>query len=297
MVPPYLIGNVIGTDLTALRIGGNVFLSMPGEPFPEIRAAIANATTGADTIVALSKGQDDWGYYYPAWTWGFTSLYTSDHNTYNVAPQAGDQIILDQTSNIGKLGFSVETLPLGTPLPTRWQQALRPGLQAMASPTWGDAGANGTLPVTFTSIYSPAYVAGNGLQGPVHVDFGDGTSADVTGDKRQRYTHAYTPGTYTVNFTGRDSSGNAAMWQLIVHAYPQLHPSISASLTGGTTYAFTGSASGGDGNALAYRWQFSDGQTAEGPSVTHQFPSGTKPGAQLTVADGTTMTAGASWSG
>ncbi|MEA2131741.1 MAG: hypothetical protein QOJ85_4632, partial [Solirubrobacteraceae bacterium] len=31
--PPYLTGNVIGSDLTALRIGTDVFLSMPGEPF------------------------------------------------------------------------------------------------------------------------------------------------------------------------------------------------------------------------------------------------------------------------
>src|SRR3954471_154763 len=112
--PPYLTGSVIGTYLTALRIGRNAFLSMPGEPFPEVRHAIAEATTGADKIVALSKGQDDWGYFYPAWTWGFTSLYPSAHNTYNVAPQAGDQIITDQASNLGKLGFTVDPA-VGTP--------------------------------------------------------------------------------------------------------------------------------------------------------------------------------------
>src|SRR4051794_8180709 len=150
----------IGADVTTLRIGDTAFLSMPGEPFPEIRAALANATTGAGTIVALSKGQDDWGYFYPAWAWGFTSLYTSDHNTYNVAPQAGDQVILQQADNLRALGFTAETA-VGIPLPTRWEQALRPGIQAMASPTWGTASAaTGTLAVTFTAIYDPAYVTG-----------------------------------------------------------------------------------------------------------------------------------------
>ncbi|MDX6663983.1 MAG: hypothetical protein QOG68_189, partial [Solirubrobacteraceae bacterium] len=197
--PPYLTGNVIGTDLTALRIGGNVFLSMPGEPFPEIRHAIADATTGADHIVALSKGQDDWGYFYPAWTWGFTSLYDSDHNIFNIAPQAGDQVILDQAANVRTLGFPVDTA-VGKPLPTRFEQALRPGVQAMANPTWGDVGDDGTLPVVFTAIYDAAYAYSrpndvlpdqaripNGDRAtPVHVDFGDGSSTDVTGDKRTR---------------------------------------------------------------------------------------------------------------
>ena len=205
---------------------------MPGEPFPEVRAAIANATTGADTIISLSKGQDDWGYFYPAWAWGFTSLYDSDHNIYNIAPQAGDQVILDQASNIGKLGFTVEQAAASTPLPTRWEQALRPGVQAMASPTWGDAGAGGTLPVTFTAIYDGAYLDGAALAGKVHVDFGDGTYTDVTGDKRTRFVHDYGPGTYTVQLSAQDTNGNPATWQLVVRVYGPLRPVIVATQAG-----------------------------------------------------------------
>jgi len=307
MAPPYLTGNVIGTDLTALRIGRSVFLSMPGEPFPEVRASIAAATTGADTIVALSKGQDDWGYFYPAWAWGFTWFYRSDHNIFNVAPQAGDQIILSQTQNIGQLGFPVETAALSVPPPTRWQQALRPGLQAMADPTWGDAAPGSsvsagtsptdTLPVTFTAIYDGDYFGLGSRQGPVHVDFGDGTSTDVTGDKRTQFSHDYAPGTYTVTLTAQDSNGNPAAWQVIVHVYPPLVPSISAQQVGTNTWTFTGATQGGDGTTLAYRWRFSDGTSDEGQSVTHTFPAGTTPSATLTAADGTTMTASTSWSG
>jgi PKD domain len=291
MDPPYLVGNVLGADLTALRIGNAVFLSMPGEPFPEIRAALQNATTGADTIVALSKGQDDWGYFYPAWTWGFTSLYPSDHNTYNVAPQAGDQVILGQADNMRALGFAVDPA-VGAPLPTRWEQALRPGVQAMASPTWGTAGARtATLPVTFTAIYDPAFVGGSGLADEVHVDFGDGTGADVTGDKRTRFTHDYAPGDYTARLSGADQSGNVATWQLVVRVYPPLRPLIVAKPLGGGLWRFSGRARGGDGYRLAWRWRFADGASADGRVVEHRFAPGGTPGATLTVADGTTMTA------
>jgi hypothetical protein len=293
MDPPYLVGNSIGTYLTALRIGGNAFLSMPGEPFPEIRLAIQNATTGADTIVALSKGQDDWGYFYPAWTWGFTSLYPSDHNIYNVAPQAGDQVIAQQAQNLGTLGFTVDPA-VGTPLPTRWEQALRPGIQSMASPTWGSAGESGTLPVTFTAIYDPAFVQGSDLDAnKITVDFGDGTTTKVTGDKRTRFTHDYEPGTYTVRLSGTDANGNTATWQLVVRVYRQIRPKITARGIGARTFRYTGSARGGLKPYLAYRWTFSDGATAEGRTVEHRFPAGTTPGATLTVADGTTTTASA----
>jgi hypothetical protein len=292
MDPPYLTGNVIGADLTALRIGDNVLLSMPGEPFPEVRAALENATTGADTIIALSKGQDDWGYFYPAWAWGFTSLYPSDHNTYNVAPQAGDEVILDQADNMRTLGFTVDPA-VGLPLPTRWEQALRPGIQAMASPTWGTASADsGTLPVTFTAIYDPAFVNGGDLTGKrVHVDFGDGSSTDVAGDKRTRFTHDYEPGAYTVRLSGTDANGNVARWQLVVRVYPPLRPRIVTGPLGAGAWQLTGRARGGDGHALAWRWRFPDGSTAEGRSVSY---SGSLKGTTLTVADGTTMTASVS---
>src|SRR3954468_9462846 len=299
--PPYLTGTVLGTYLTALRVGGNVFLSMPGEPFPEIRHAIADATTGADTIVALSKGQDDWGYFYPAWAWGFTSLYDSDHNIYNVAPQAGDQVIADQASNVGKLGFAVDPA-VGQPLPTRWEQALRPGVQAMASPTWGDTGPDGTLPVTFTAIYDQAFVydrpglPGGQRDGTVHVDFGDGTGTESNGDKRTRFTHDYEPGAYTVRLSAKDASGNPATWQLVVTVYRQLRAAIAATQTASGAWRFTAGARCGDHRILREDWAFSDGETASGRQVEHSFSAGATPAATLTIADGTTTNATASWS-
>jgi hypothetical protein len=50
--PPYQTGAVIGTWLTALRVGEIAYVSMPGEPFPEVRQTLALAAPGA-TVVAL----------------------------------------------------------------------------------------------------------------------------------------------------------------------------------------------------------------------------------------------------
>ena len=59
---------------------------------------------GAQQVVALSKGQDDWGYFYPSFDYPFTATYDSDHHIYNVAPQAGDQVIHGQLDNLGRQG-------------------------------------------------------------------------------------------------------------------------------------------------------------------------------------------------
>src|SRR5207302_10575630 len=123
--PPYLTGTVIGTPVTALRIGGLLYLSMPGEPFPEVRATIARDTVGADEVVALSKGQDDLAYFYPSWAYPVTLAWGSDHWEYNVAPQAGDQIVQGQLQNAAALGFGTGTR-IATPRANDYGQMVEP---------------------------------------------------------------------------------------------------------------------------------------------------------------------------
>jgi hypothetical protein len=287
--PPYLTGTTIGTDLTALRIADTVWLSLPGEPFPEVRNQIAAAVTGADAVIGLSKAQDDWGYFYPAWVAPFAdaffALNESDHHLYNIAPQAGDQVILDQTRNIGALGFGAETVNVSPPLVgNRYEQSFRPGLQAMASPTWGDADpSTGVLKVAFTAVWSDALLGGAGRDGLVHVDFGDGTSADVEPNKRARFFHDYEPGRYTVTLSGRDADGKEATWQLVVTVYEPLRASIEEEAG-----ELVAQVSGGDGAVLRREWVFADGSRRFGPTV----PDGPRP-VTLSVTDGTTSTASA----
>src|SRR4051794_22365060 len=213
--PPYLTGNLLGTYLTALRIGPLAYLSMPGEPFPEIRTTIADATTGAQQVVALSKGQDDWGYFYPSFVYPFTATYDSDHHIYNVAPQAGDQVIQGQLDNLSKVGFTVDHT-VARPMANRYEQGLRPGVQFLASPPEGD----GNLAVTLEGIYGAANFGGAPLDGPLHWDFGDGTTGESGSEKR--FVHTFAPGTYEVRVTARDTQGREASWSLPVRVHPAL---------------------------------------------------------------------------
>ena len=244
--PPYRTGSLLGTWLTALRVGRVAYLSMPGEPFPEVRLTIARAVRGA-SVVALSKGQDDFGYFFPSYDYAFPELYNSDHAVFNVAPEAGDEIIQDQVVNLARLGFSTNPA-LEQPLPNRYAQKLRPGLQTMAAPPTGDAGPDGRFTTTLQAIYMPAAVADAPLAGRVQWSFGDGTTArtpylSVGQDYGQtaqgphggptRFTHSFRPGTYHVVATGQDTQGNSVSWTITVRVFPRLRVTCGGRVTGG----------------------------------------------------------------
>jgi hypothetical protein len=293
---PYLQGNVLGTYLTALRIGGLAYLSMPGEPFPEIRFALKRATN-AGTVVALSKGQDDFGYFYPAFVYPFPETYNSDHAIFNVAPQAGDQIIQSQAANLSAIGFQTGGA-LGAPLSNDYAQKLRPGLQTLASPPTGDADAGGHFTSTLQAIYMPASVVDAPLAGLVHWDFGDGTQADTgflsvgqdfgqTGQGQHGlslFGHAFPVGRHVVKASGVDTSGNPVSWTIPVTVYPTLGVLGACRLGSSGAYVFDGRASGGSGAVLAWRWTFAGGGSASGQTVSHTFGAGA-PGAVLSVLD------------
>jgi hypothetical protein len=295
--PPYLQGNVLGTYLTALRIGGIAYLSMPGEPFPEIRFTLQRATN-ADTVVALSKGQDDFGYFFPSFDYPFPELYDSDHAVFNVAPQGGDQIVNGQAGNLAAIGFTVGST-LDTPLGNDYAQKLRPGLQTLASPPTGDAGADGRFTTALQAIYMPASVVDAPLAGPVHWDFGDGTQADtgylsVGQDFNQTgqgphgqplFSHAFPVGTHVVRASGTDTAGNPVSWTINVTVNPRLivSPTCRAGASGPATLSAT--SAGGSGTILAWRWSFAAGGGASGQSVVHTFSAGQPPNAVLTVVD------------
>ena len=276
--PPWLTGSVLGTDLTAIRIGPLAYVSMPGESFPEVRVTIEKATKGADAVIALAKGQDDLGYFYPAWVHPFTFLYESDHWTYNVAPQLGDQVIVDQLTNLGKLGF--QTSPsVSTPMKTQWGHILKAGIQAMASPARGSLGPDGTFTTELRSIFNAApYGTKPERAEDVHWSFGDGTTADTRADKRWSFTHTYTaPGDYLIRLWTTDTEGNRYDWDVPVRVYPELRPSIVAE--GSDLVAQT---TGGAEPMLAYRWRFDNGETAYGRRVV--LPAGAS-AATLRVTD------------
>jgi hypothetical protein len=284
--PPWLIGAALGTDLTAIRIGPLAYVSMPGESFPEVRMTIAKATKGAAAVIALNKGQDDLGYFYPAWVHPFTFVYDSDHWTYNVAPQLGDHVILQQLLNLGKLGFTTRPA-ISTPMKTEWGRLVKAGLQAMASPARGSLDATGGFTTTLRSIFNSApYGTKPGQAEPVHWDFGDGTTADTRADKRWEFTHTYTaPGSYLIKLWTTDTEGHRYDWEVPVRVYDELRASIESA--GSDLVAHV---AGGSGQVLAYRWSFDNGATANGERVA--LPAGaTSATLRVTDAAGTVAAA------
>jgi hypothetical protein len=243
---PFRNGDTFGSWLTAFRIGDEAFLSMPGEPFPEIRLTLAKASKAA-TVVALSKGQDDFGYFYPAFDSSYPQLYNSDHAVFNVSPHLGDQIIAADETLLSQVGFHTQQLA-ATPLANDYSQKKLPGLQTMASPPTGDAARSGKFKTTLQAIYMPAAQTDAPLAGKVHWDFGDGTHASTgylsvgqdygqTGQgphgKPIRFTHSFRPGTYHVHASGQDTDGNPVAWIVTVRVYPRLTVSCSGRVRGG----------------------------------------------------------------
>ena len=242
---PFRVGNLLGTWLTALRIGDIAFLSMPGEPFPEVRESIVEQTT-ARTVVALSKGQDDFGYFYPTYDYPFPEAYNSDHAIFNVAPQLGDQVIAAQVANMGALGFGTRPM-LSTPMNNDYFAKLQPGLQTMASPPTGDAGRNGVFTTRLQAIYMPASITDAPLAGQVHWSFGNFTQAQtgyiaVGQDYGQTgqglhgtalFTHSFAPGAYRVTATAQDTDGNKLSWTISVRVFPEPRVNCRGVVTGG----------------------------------------------------------------
>jgi hypothetical protein len=258
---PYRVANVFGTYLTAIRVGDVAYASMPGEPWPEVRFTIARAVPSA-TVVALSKGQDDFGYFYPAYDYALPELYNSDNTIFNVGPQVGDLVIHDQVAQLGRLGFDAGQA-LETPLPNNYLEKLRPGLQTLASPPTGDAGPNDRFTTRLQAIYMPASILDRPLAGQVHWNFGDGSQQSTgflsvgqdflqtgQGDHGQAiFTHSFRPGVYRVTASGKDTIGAPVSWTITVRVFAELR--VTASCRDGRPRAVV---TGGEGTLLRESW-------------------------------------------
>ncbi|HWA65824.1 MAG TPA: hypothetical protein VG899_05585 [Mycobacteriales bacterium] len=260
-VPPYQTGLDVGTWVTALRVGDLAYVSMPGEPFPEIRHALQRAAPGA-TVIALSKGQDDLGYFYPAYVTPFTEIYPSDTFTNSASALTGDLVVAGQEANLSAVGFATTPQVLD-PVSTQPLQALDPGLQVVGGPFVTDAGPDGKARVRMIATYSPPDLpeatTADGLPvgsidikenptGKVHWSFGAVTGYhDFSGSDLKPYivTHAFGVGVHHVTARILDAAGQPVTTSFTVHVYAPLR----VSLTGGRVVV-----RGGDGHVLATRW-------------------------------------------
>lgn len=146
--PPYGAVAVVTTPVTAIRIGDLLYVSQPGEAFPEVSQAIRRSVPGARVRV-VGMAQDQLGYYFPPEDAAFTTVPNdSDHLIYNVSASFADQTVAASAAGAAALGFSSAaqhpTPGVDDPLARR-----NPGVQFFAVSRAGRA-------VDFVPAYNPA---------------------------------------------------------------------------------------------------------------------------------------------
>lgn len=270
--PPWQTGTVVGTVVTALRIGSIVYASMPGEPFPEIRQTLAKDARDV-TVVALSKGQDDLGYFYPSYVTPLTEVYPSDTLVNSASAETGDDVVTGQLANFRALGVRVTSSPVPQRSTVHGSQQAKPGLQIVGGPLATDAGRGR---VRMIATFSPPDLPEGTLQyglpvgagtpaadaptGPVRWTFGDGRRGssgyhEFAGTDRAPVveSHRFTPGRHRVTATVR-FHGSPVRAHVVVRVFPQLHVGLRGARRG-ARLLLRPVVRGGDGRVVAVRWR------------------------------------------
>ncbi len=299
---PWQSGVVLRTPLTAVRLGGLLFVSQPGEPFAEIRLALRDLIRDADQVVAISQAQDALGYYYPLATAALLPAYApNDHALFNVSPHFGDQVVQADVRLARELGFrTLQPAALQPPLGNAYERALSSGIQALASPHQGSA-CGGTLTSGLQAVYSPvlhqAHVGGGPEPrgGKVRWRFGDGEAA-ATGflHKPARgvraaprggeaiVRHAYPPGRYTATVGAVDELGGRPSWSMPVRVFDELRADVRARRSASGT-RLTAVGRGGSGRLVRVTWTGPGGRSGDGAVL--RLPRGARGTVVLEVAD------------
>lgn len=141
-----------------------------------------------------------------------------------------------------------------------------------------------------TSFYGSATDAGTTDTFTYAWDFGDGAT-----DTGASAWHTYAAdGDYTVTLTVTDSDGGVDTDVQVIHvgnAAPVI-TSVSGStpIVEGDGGSFSASATDAGGDALTYDWDFGDGRTGSGATLTHAYDQDGTYTVKVTVSDGTDST-------
>ena len=301
--PPYVIGDAVGTWVTALRIGDTALVSEPGEFFGSIHQAWSEGIKAPGGVFVLGNAQDYLGYEYPADVTPFTG-YGGDELIFNPSPTLGDQVVSAGIQDGAALGFATNataSAELAT-LDEQYARVADPGAYMLPTAVTGDIDPRtGAFDVTFDGAGSPPrarmacdnpallYSPGScplsdPPVGPFRFEFGDGDSAVYSpqGQKnavsfsplvRHDYVH---PGVYRASVSAT-SAGQTDTMTLPITVFPAL--SVTVARHGRIDVAH---AAGGDGQVLAVAWRLTGGSVHYGPDV----PVRLRP-MSVSVVDGT----------
>jgi hypothetical protein len=279
--PPYLAGDVIGTWVTTLRVGDQVYTSEPGEAFPEVSTAIRKSIRGAAGAHVVGMAQDQLGYYYPPEDYPASEINPSDFILFNVSPTLADESVDAAALNANRVGFT------GVPHhPTSDDEKphafFEPGTQF-----WPTVIESASESVDFLgggkASEAPTLNGDGHTVSDITWDFGDGTAA--TSKQDERITHTFPgPGSYPVTTTVHDEQGQVRTYTETVIVDPDPRAGIAMKRVGPHRRLFRARVVGGDGHVIAAHWTFSDGTTADGLRVVHPDAGGLS--VTVSVVDG-----------
>lgn len=126
-------------------------------------------------------------------------------------------------------------------------------------------------PAPLAVIFSGAATDPDGTVQSYHWKFGDGSTAEG-----QTVSHTFTTeGSYLVEMTVTDNDGGATTESIVI-TVANLRPQVVIETAFQRVFLpvivrFTGNGYDPDGSIVEYRWDFGDGTTAAGQSVTHTY--------------------------
>jgi hypothetical protein len=258
-LPPYLAGNVIGTWITAFRIGDAAWVSEPGEAFPEVSTAIRDAVGGASAVHVVGMAQDQLGYYYPPEDYPASQLNPSDFILFNVSPTLADENADAAALLAEQLGFD------GTPQHPMMDADDPQAFFHAGSQYWPSVveSADPTRELLVGANASASPSPSEHTVSPITVDFGDGSAKVVVAKREDRLLHTFPgPGTYDVSTTVTDEGGTARTHTGTIVVDPPLEAVASRGAR-----RWRAQLRGGDGRVIAARWAFADGTVVEGLRV------------------------------
>src|SRR5437588_2503558 len=107
--PPWATGNVIGTFVSAHRVGDLLLSAAPGEAYPDIRFGLTKSVSGFSKEFTFGLANDQLGYLIAPTTeypWITASNPGNDNALFNVSASYGDHVLCTQTSEATALGFT-----------------------------------------------------------------------------------------------------------------------------------------------------------------------------------------------